>query len=108
MLRAILGASRALVNTWVGHESGMPLLVFRCLAYYVSQHLQGGLDVGSDAIGPDTVRTLAKVAGIDIPEEDLKPLAAALAQHLASIETLPTVEIADVEPPLVFRVTWDE
>ena len=64
--------------------------------------------MGLDALDPDTVRALAQVAGIDIPDEDLKPLTAALKQHLASIEALPTMDITDVEPPLVFRATWDE
>lgn len=60
------------------------------------------------ALDDDTVRTLARVAGIELPDEDVIPLAAALKQHLASIAALPTMEITDVEPPLVFRVTWDE
>jgi Asp-tRNA(Asn)/Glu-tRNA(Gln) amidotransferase C subunit len=64
--------------------------------------------LGSDALDADVVRTLARVAGIDIPEEDLTSLSAALGKHLASIEALPTMDISDVEPPLVFRATWDE
>ena len=64
--------------------------------------------MGADALDSDAVRVLAQVAGIDIPEEDLKPLTAALKQHLAAIEALPTMDITDVEPPLVFQVTWDE
>jgi Asp-tRNA(Asn)/Glu-tRNA(Gln) amidotransferase C subunit len=59
-------------------------------------------------IDADTVRTLARVAGIEIPDEDVAPLAAALAQHLASIEALPTMDVTDVEPPLIFRATWDD
>ena len=64
--------------------------------------------MGLDALDSETVRTLARIAGIDIPDEDLTPLTAALKQHLAAIEALPTMDITDVEPPLVFRVTWDE
>lgn len=64
--------------------------------------------MGVDALDSVAVRALAQVAGIDIPDEDLKPLTAALKQHLASIEALPTMDITDVEPPLVFRATWDE
>jgi hypothetical protein len=63
---------------------------------------------GMEPLEPDTVRALAQVAGIEIPEEDFPKLTAALAQHLASIEALPVLEIADVESPLVFRVTWDD
>jgi Asp-tRNA(Asn)/Glu-tRNA(Gln) amidotransferase C subunit len=64
--------------------------------------------VGLQGLDPDVIRLLAKVAGIEVPDEDLVPLAAAFQQHLASIDTLPTMDITDVEPPLVFRVTWDE
>ena len=42
------------------------------------------------ALDDDTVRTLARVAGIELPDEDVIPLAAALKQHLASIAALPT------------------
>jgi hypothetical protein len=64
--------------------------------------------VALQGLDPDTVRVLAKVAGIEVPDEDLALLMAALEQHLASIDALPTMEITDVEPPLVFRVMWDE
>jgi hypothetical protein len=57
---------------------------------------------------PGTIRALARVAGIEIPEEDLEPLTVALKQHLAAIELLPKMAMADVESPLVFQVTWDE
>jgi len=67
-----------------------------------------GFQVGTQAIDPDTVRTLARVAGIEIPDEDVFPLAALLTQHLASIDELPTMDITDVEPPLIFRATWDD
>ena len=60
------------------------------------------------ALDPDIIRVLAKVAGIEVPEADVLPLAAAFQQHLAAIDALPTMDITDVEPPLVFRVTWDE
>jgi hypothetical protein len=70
--------------------------------------LKKGPQVGTQAIDPDTVRTLGRVAGIEIPDEDIFPLAALLTQHLASIDELPTMDILDVEPPLIFRATWDE
>jgi hypothetical protein len=64
--------------------------------------------MGSEPISPDTIRTLGRVAGIDIPEEDLAPLVEALTTHLASVNALPTMDVTDVEPPLIFRATWDE
>lgn len=64
--------------------------------------------MGVERLDPDVIRVLANVAGIEVPEEDIVPLAAAFQQHLASIDALPTMDITDVEPPLVFRVMWDE
>lgn len=61
-----------------------------------------------DPLKPSSVRTLARIAGIELPEEDVAKLIAALRQHLSSIEALPTREIPDVEPPLLFRATWDD
>jgi hypothetical protein len=79
------------------------------LAYYVSRTgLKKGFQVGTETIDSDTIRTLGRVAGIEIPDEDLAPLVALLTQHLASIDELPCMEITDVEPPLVFRATWDD
>lgn len=59
-------------------------------------------------VDTDTVRSLLKFSGLDIVEEDLPKLVTALRQHLAAIEVLPVVEIADVESPLIFQVKWDE
>ena len=64
--------------------------------------------MGSDVVTPQTVRVLAEVAGIEVPDEDLPKLAAALTQHVASINALPVSDMPDVEPPLIFKVTWDE
>jgi hypothetical protein len=64
--------------------------------------------MGSEPISPDTIRTLGRVAGVDIPEEDLALLVGALTTHLASVNALPTMDVTDVEPPLIFRATWDE
>ena len=64
--------------------------------------------MGPEQLDPEAIRVLARVAGIVVPEEDVLPLAAAFQQHLASIDALPTMDISDVEPPLVFRVMWDE
>jgi hypothetical protein len=59
-------------------------------------------------IDPDTIRTLGRVAGIEIPDEDLAPLVEAFTQHLGSIDALPTMDVTDVESPLIFRATWDD
>jgi hypothetical protein len=64
--------------------------------------------MGSEVVTAETVRALAGVAGIEVPDEDIPKLAAALTQHLASIESLPVSDMPDVESPLIFKVTWDE
>jgi len=64
--------------------------------------------MGSEAVTAETVRALARVAGIEVPDEDVPKLVAALTQHLAAIETLPVSDMPDVESPLIFKVTWDE
>lgn len=64
--------------------------------------------MGIKVVTPETVRTLAEVAGIEVPDEDLPKLAAALSQHLAAIEALPVSDMPEIESPLVFKVTWDE
>jgi hypothetical protein len=58
--------------------------------------------------GPETIRELGRLAGLDIPEEDLIPLARAMQQHLASIASLEHLDLTDIEAPLIFRATWDE
>jgi hypothetical protein len=69
--------------------------------------------MNGEAIDPQAIRTLALLTGLDIPEEDLKPLAAAMRQHLASIAALDEIDLqkfdlTDVEPPLIFKAAWDE
>lgn len=57
---------------------------------------------------PETIRALGQLAGLDIPEEDLNLLAAAMQQHLTSIAALEQLDLSDVESPLIFRAAWDE
>lgn len=48
-----------------------------------------------DEVGADTVRTLASMAGLSLPEDDVPPLVEALRVYLAEMEAL--VPAAKVE-----------
>jgi hypothetical protein len=61
-----------------------------------------------DSSGPEAIRELGRRVGLDIPEEDLIPLARAMEQHLASMAALEHLDLADIEAPLIFRAKWDE
>ena len=50
------------------------------------------------SVDPKTVRRVAKLARIDVPEKDLKPLAGELNGILAWVEQLNEVDIDGVEP----------
>lgn len=57
-------------------------------------------------VNADVVRTLAMVAGITIPEEDVKPLIGALRNHLAGMEALEALAIDEADPIVTFDPTW--
>jgi hypothetical protein len=64
----------------------------------------------SDAapIDVEMVRALANLQGLRPPEEDLEPLAAALAAQLAAaLRILERYGEVEVEPPLVFDARWE-
>jgi hypothetical protein len=56
----------------------------------------------------ELIRALGQLTGLDIPEEDLIPLAGAMRQHLAAIAALEQLDLAGIESPLIFGATWDE
>lgn len=62
----------------------------------------------SDAVDPETLRALGRLAGLNIPEQDLATLVAAMRQHLASIAALEHIDLTDIESPLTFTADWDE
>jgi Asp-tRNA(Asn)/Glu-tRNA(Gln) amidotransferase C subunit len=64
--------------------------------------------MSGQTIGTQTLKTLQLLAGLDIPEDDLKPLATAMQRHLASIAALQELDLTDIEPPLTFKAAWDE
>ena len=55
-----------------------------------------------------TIRLLSRLADLDIPAEDLEPLAAALQGHLASAARIrERYGALPSEPPLEFDARWD-
>jgi hypothetical protein len=52
------------------------------------------------------IRTLADVAGIAIPDEDIEPLIGAFRNHLASMEALDALDIDESDPIVTFDPRW--
>ncbi len=57
---------------------------------------------------PDEVARLAELAGLRVPEEDLAPLAEALAAHADFVAPLLGHDLADVAPATDFDPRWDD
>lgn len=58
------------------------------------------------AISPDTVAALARAAGMEVPQEDLGPLARMLADQLASAEALEDLDGDGADPLTPFDPRW--
>jgi hypothetical protein len=52
------------------------------------------------------IRTLADVAGISIPDEDIEPLIGAFRNHLASMDALDALDIDESDPIVTFDPRW--
>ena len=52
------------------------------------------------------VRTLARVAGISLPDEDVEPLVGALRNHLAGMEALDALDLDEHDPIVTFDPRW--
>ena len=57
-------------------------------------------------VTPEVVHALAKVAGVDVPDEDRTLLAALLANQLSSVRRLEQLDVGDVEPIVSFDPRW--
>jgi hypothetical protein len=60
----------------------------------------------SDEVDADVIRTLAGVAGITIPDEDIQPLIGALRNHLAGMKALEDLDIDEADPIVTFDPRW--
>jgi hypothetical protein len=60
----------------------------------------------SQEVDADVIRTLAGVAGITIPDEDIQPLIGALRNHLAGMKALEDLDIDEADPIVTFDPRW--
>lgn len=60
----------------------------------------------SEEVDAKVIRTLASVAGITIPDEDVQPLIGALRNHLAGMKALEDLDIDDADPIVTFDPRW--
>jgi Asp-tRNA(Asn)/Glu-tRNA(Gln) amidotransferase C subunit len=59
-----------------------------------------------DEVDGNMVRTLAKMAGISVPDEDVEPLVGALRNHLKGMEQLDGLDLDEIDPIVVFDPRW--
>jgi hypothetical protein len=60
----------------------------------------------SEEVDADVIGTLAGVAGITIPDEDIQPLIGALRNHLAGMKALEDLDIDEADPIVTFDPRW--
>ena len=58
-------------------------------------------------VDADVVRTLARVAGINLPDEDVEPLVGALRNHLAGMKALDELDVDEADPIVTFDPRWE-
>lgn len=61
-----------------------------------------------EEVNPEVVRTLGRVAGITIPEEDIEPLVGALRNHMAGMKALEDLDIEESDPIVTFDPRWHD
>ncbi len=61
---------------------------------------------GSEPISEETTKHLASLVGIEVPDEDLALLAAALSSQLAGMAALDQLDLAEVNPAIEFDPRW--
>ena len=59
-----------------------------------------------EPIAPETIRALAQILGLQIPEEDIEQLSMALRDQLASIDQLERLDLREIAPTPPFEVRW--
>jgi Asp-tRNA(Asn)/Glu-tRNA(Gln) amidotransferase C subunit len=59
-----------------------------------------------DQVDAKVITTLAQVAGIEIPKEDMEPLIGAFKNHLAGMEALEGLDLEEHDPITVFDPRW--
>ena len=61
---------------------------------------------GAKQLSPEAIQTLADIAGLSIPTEDLEPLAESLTSQLASMALLDRLDLEHVHPAMQFDPRW--
>lgn len=64
---------------------------------------EGKLD---QEITPDTVRRLAEVAGITMPDEDVDSVVAALRAYRSAFKPVDALDLTEVDPVVVTDPRW--
>jgi hypothetical protein len=62
--------------------------------------------VRAEDVDADVVRTLAAVAGISLPDEDVEPLVGALRNHMKGVEELDRLDLGESDPIVDFDPRW--
>ena len=55
----------------------------------------------------DTVRQLAKVAGIKVPDEDMDSVVAALRVYRSAFKALEALDLTEIDPVVVTDPRWN-
>ena len=63
---------------------------------------------GARPLSPEVVQTLAHLAGVRIPADDLAAVASALTDQLASIGALNQLDVANVNPAGSYDPRWHD
>ena len=59
-----------------------------------------------DKVDAGVIRTLADVAGIEIPDEDIEPLIGAFKNHLEGMKVLDDLDFGENDPITIFDPRW--
>lgn len=58
-------------------------------------------------ITAETVRRLAEVVGIDVPEEDLPGVVATMRSYKAAFQAVEALDLTEVDPVVVTDPRWE-
>ncbi len=61
-----------------------------------------------EEVDAGVIRTLAAVAGISVPDEDVEPLVAAYRNHLAGMAALERLELDGHDPIVTLDPRWHD
>jgi hypothetical protein len=62
--------------------------------------------VRPEQVDAGVIRTLAEVAGIVVPDEDIEPLIGAFRNHLLGMAALENLDLEEQDPIVVFDPRW--